>query len=361
MILLNYHNISIFVNTIIGDNMNHEIDLAKYQIRTDLAIESINQNSTLDGIISKTSIIDDVRVTDVLVKESASELIGKKKGNYTTIEFDDITDSVNRDKVLNVFALKLKELLEKIKIKNQDSCLIIGLGNERSTPDSLGPLSINNILVTNHLFELGELSKGFRRVSALNPGVMGTTGIETSDIIASIVSCTKPDFIIVIDALASQSIERVNKTIQMTDTGIHPGSGVGNSRKEISQEILGIPVIAVGVPTTVDAVTIVSDTINYMYKHFSYTKENINNPSNKLMISTPNYLKKNVKVDKKDKNQLMGLIGDLSDEEVRQLIFEVLSPVGYNLMVTPKEIDFMIEKLSYIIGEGINKTLHKDV
>ena len=147
----------------------------------------------------------------------------------------------------------------------------------------------------------------------------------------------------------------------MTDTGIHPGSGVGNSRKEISKEILGIPVIAIGVPTTVDAVTIVSDTINYMYKHFSYTKENINNPSNKLMVSTPNYLKKKIKIDKGDKSKLLGLIGNLEDFEIKQLVFEVLSPVGYNLMVTPKEIDFLIEKLSYIIGEGINKSLHENV
>ena len=144
----------------------------------------------------------------------------------------------------------------------------------------------------------------------------------------------------------------------MTDTGIHPGSGVGNSRKEISKDILGIPVIAIGVPTTVDAVTIVSDTINYMYKHFSYTKENVDNPSNRLMVSTPNYLKKNVKVDDKDKNNLLGLVGLLNEEEVKQLIFEVLTPIGYNLMVTPKEIDFLVDKLAYVIGNGINKALH---
>lgn len=339
--------------------MNHEIDLSKYQIRTDLAIELIDENCNLEGISFKKTAFEDIMITDVSVEESGSKLINKKPGIYTTIEFTDVTDKNNQDNVLKVFVMKLKEMLKKLNLDISDSCLIIGLGNDRSTPDSLGPLSINNILVTNHLFELGELSSNFRRVSALNPGVMGTTGIETSDIISSVVDKIKPDFIIVIDALASQSIERVNKTIQMTDTGIHPGSGVGNSRKEISKEILGIPVIAVGIPTTVDAVTIVTDTINYMYKHFSYTKENINNPSNKLMISTPNYLKKKIKINKKDKNKLLGLIGNLEDNEIRQLIFEVLTPVGYNLMVTPKEIDFVIDKLSYIIGEGINKALHK--
>ena len=341
--------------------MNHEIDLSKYQVRTDLAIELIDENKEIDGISFKKTIFDDITVTDVTVSEEGSININKKAGIYTTVEFNDVTDKNNQNLVLEIFIKKFKEMLEKLELDIKKSCLVIGLGNDRSTPDSLGPLSINNILVTSHLMELGELADGFRRVSAINPGVMGTTGIETSDIIASIVEKIKPDFIVVIDALASQSIERVNKTIQMTDTGIHPGSGVGNSRKEISKEILGIPVIAIGVPTTVDAVTIVSDTINYMYKHFSYTKENINNPSNKLMVSTPNYLKKKIKIDKGDKSKLLGLIGNLEDFEIKQLVFEVLSPVGYNLMVTPKEIDFLIEKLSYIIGEGINKSLHENV
>ena len=341
--------------------MNHEIDLSKYQIRTDLAIELIDENKEIEGIVFKKSTYEEITITDVRVDDTGSNVIGKKPGLYTTIEFSDVTDKNNQKKVLEVFSTKLKEMLKYINLDISDSCLIIGLGNDRSTPDSLGPLSVNNVLVTNHLFELGELSSNFRRVSAINPGVMGTTGIETSDIIASIIDKIKPDFVIVIDALASQSIERVNKTIQMTDTGIHPGSGVGNSRKEISKEILGIPVIAIGVPTTVDAVTIVSDTINYMYKHFSYTKENINNPSNKLMISSPNYLKKNIRINKKDKSKLLGMIGNLDEQETRQLIYEVLSPVGYNLMVTPKEIDFLIDKLSYIIGEGINKSLHKNI
>ncbi len=351
----------IFVNTIIGDYMNNEVDLARYQLRTDLAIESVNQTKDLEGIEVSTNMIEEIKVTEVNINEIGSKKINKKVGNYITIEFEDITDTNNKNKVLNIFSDKLRELIKKIGIYDNDSCLLIGLGNDKSTPDSLGPLSINNILVTNHLFELGELSSGFRRVSAINPGVMGTTGIETSDIISSIVDRIKPDFIIVIDALASGAIERVNKTIQMTDTGIHPGSGVGNSRKEISKEILGIPVIAIGVPTTVDAVTIVSDTINYMYKHFTYTKENIDSPRNKLMIGIPNYLKKNIRVEKKDRSKLLGLIGNLEDDEIRQLIFEVLTPVGYNLMVTPKEIDFVVEKLADIIGNGINKTLHKNV
>ena len=236
--------------------MKHEVDLKKFEIRTDLTIEILENNKNIDGVISKVEKIDELTVTDFFIDTLGSEKLNKKVGNYITIEFDDITDETNRKKVEEVFVYKLKELLKKKKIKFSDSCFVIGLGNEKSTPDSLGPLATNKVIVTNHLFELGELSKDYRRVWSLSPGVMGTTGMETSDVINSVTKTIKPSFIIVIDALASQSLERVNRTIQMTDTGIAPGGGIGNNRKEISEDIFGIPVIAIGVPTTVDAVTI---------------------------------------------------------------------------------------------------------
>lgn len=339
--------------------MSNQIDLSKYTLRTDLAIDVISDD--LEGIESNVENFNDIKVTNVLVKEVGSKKINKKIGNYITIEFSDITDYNHSEALKEVFSKKLKCLLEKMKINSSASCLIIGLGNDKSTPDALGPLVINNILVTNHLFLYGDVEKGFRKVSAISPGVMGQTGIETSDLIKGIISSIDTDFIIVVDALASQSIERVNKTIQMTDTGIHPGSGIGNKRKEISSDTLKKPVIAIGVPTVVDAVTIVSDTINYMYKHYSYTKDNINKPSNRLITGGVNYLKKDVSVDNNLKQELFGVIGNLNDDEVKQLIFEVLSPIGYNLMVTPKEIDFEIEKLSDIIGNGINRALHDKV
>ena len=334
--------------------MKHSVDLSKYQIRTDLAIESIKDIKN----ISKEKIEENIKITNVVVDDKVSSLINKKKGNYITIEFDDVTDSSNYEKVKKVFVRELNNLLNLLKIDKKASCLIIGLGNSKSTPDSLGPLTINNIIVTNHLFELDELSNEYRRVSVLVPGVMGQTGLETSDVISSIVDKFKPNFIILIDALASQSVERVNKTIQMTDTGIHPGSGIGNSRKEISYETLNIPCIAIGVPTVVDAITIVSDTINYMHKHYTYSKLNINNPLNKLMAYSPNYLKEKIELNKKDKETLLGIVGTLEEEEIKQLLFEVLSPIGYNMMVTPKEVDFLIEKLSNLIGNGLNEALH---
>ena len=340
--------------------MEHNIDLSKYEIRTDLAIEAIN-NKTIEGITSNIHEEDGIKITDVYVNKTGAKLINKKPGNYITIEFEDITDYNNQKIVEKIFSQELKKLLEKSNISKKDSCLIIGLGNSKSTPDALGPLALDNVLVTNHLFMLGSVEEGFRRVAAISPGVMGETGLETSDMIYSIVNQFHPDFIIAIDALASQSIERVNRTIQMTDTGIHPGSGVGNSRKEISKDTLFIPCIAIGVPTVVDLITIVSDTINYMHKHYTYSKANKNNPVNRLITLNPNYLKKKLILNQDDRKNLLGIVGTLDNDEIKQLLFEVLTPIGFNMMVTPKEVDFLIEKLSEIIGGGINKALHLKV
>lgn len=333
--------------------MSKDKDLEKYEIRTDLALELVEEEI-------KPQKYDDILVTDINLDSSKAKTINKKEGNYITIEFQDVTDYENSQKVKKVFASELKKLIKKINVGEESSCLVIGLGNEKSTPDAVGPLAISNIIVTNHLYVYGQMDEGFRRVWALSPGVMGESGIETSDLINGVVSVIKPDFVIVIDALASSSIERVNKTIQMTDAGINPGSGIGNKRKEISKDTLGIPVIAIGVPTVVDAASIVSDTIRYMYKHFAYTKANYNNPAEKLKISV-NYLNKDVESTPEDKKNILGLVGELSDEEVKSLIYEILNPIGYNLMVTPKEEDFVVEKISDVISEGINKALHKNV
>lgn len=330
--------------------MSHEIDLKNIEVRTDLAIELTQKQNQKEE--------NGIKITDInLTKEEANK-INKKEGNYITIEFTDITDYENRKKVKTIFVKELKKMLKKQNIKDEDLCLIIGLGNEKSTPDSLGPLTISKTLVTNHLYLYGNLDENFRRVCALSPGVMGETGIETSDLIKQIKETAKPDFIIIVDALASSSVDRVNKTIQMTDSGINPGSGVGNKRKEISKDILNIPVIAIGVPTVVDAASIVNDTIKYMYSHFAYQKANYNNPKNKLTYNV-NYLKYENTIKKEDKKHLLGMVGDLTEEETKSLIYEILNPIGYNLMVTPKEEDFIIEKLSELISEGLNESLHK--
>ena len=337
-----------------------EFDLKNYRVRTDLIVESID-NDYIDDIDKKEKEINNIKVTDITVKKDL-ESLNKRKGKYITISFDDVTDTYNRKKIEDVVIDELLDLMKFNKISKDDSCLVIGLGNYKSTPDSLGPKVISDLVVTRHLYLINEVrvEEGYREVSGFIPGVMGTTGIEAHNIISGIVNEIKPSFIIAIDALASSSIDRVNKTIQMTDTGINPGSGVGNTRKEISKNTLGIPVIAIGIPTVVDAVTIVSDTLKYLLKKFSYNKENINNHANKLKpVTSINYLKDDIKdLSSEDREKVLGFLGNLKEDEMHQLIFEVLSPIGYNLMVTPKEIDFVIDKLGLLLSTSINKALH---
>lgn len=335
--------------------MKHEIDLSNYSIHTDLAIETIEDRIIKEGVRISTKSYDDILVTTALVSRKGSKVIGKKPGRYITIEFSDITDETNRKNVTNVLVKELKKI---VRIKNkEDHILIIGLGNDKSTPDALGPLTVNQITVTNHLYEMSLMDSSYQRVSAFNTSVMGKTGIETSDLIKKVIELLNPSMIIVIDSLASSSISRVNKTIQMTDTGIHPGSGIGNTRKEISKDVLGIPVIAIGVPTVVGAVTIVSDTIEFLTKHYVYVKKNNSNPKYKL-ITNANYLKEDLVITSHDRENLLGLLGTLTEEEIKSLIFDVLTPIGYNLMVTPKEIDFTIAELGNVISKSLNKTLH---
>ena len=332
--------------------MNHEVDLKNSILRTDLAVELVQSKPTKQ--------IDDIKITNITLNEEEANQINKKPGNYTTIEFEDVTDSNNQKKVSKIFAEELRNLLQIQNIKDDDMCLVLGLGNEKSTPDALGPLVVSDTLVTNYIYLYGTLDEGFRRVCAISPGVMGETGIETSDLLKSIVKEIKPGFVITVDALAASSVERVNKTIQMTDSGINPGSGVGNKRKEISKDILGIPTIAIGVPTVVDAASIVSDTINYLYDHFAYQTANINNPASKLTANV-NYLKLSQKftINKEEKEKILGMVGTLSESETKELIYEILNPIGYNLMVTPKEEDFVIEKLAKVISNGLNNALHQ--
>ena len=333
--------------------MNHEIDLKKYNIRTDLVLDVVGNSPSMKV---DTYEKDKIKVTSVYVDDDSSKLIGKKKGNYITIEFDDITDSGNRRKVEDIFSLELEKIINGI----DGSILVVGLGNESSTPDSLGPKVIKNILVTRYLFVLGEqVEEGIREVSAISPGVMADTGIETVDIISSVVSKINPSLVIAVDALAASSIERINKSIQITDTGIHPGSGIGNMRKEISMDTLGVPVIAIGVPTVVESSTIVYDTINYLFKHISYIKDN--QSTNKLVFNRKNYKDKikDKDLSMEEKKDVLGLLGELSDTDKMNLIEEVLNSLEYNMIVTPKEVDFQIDKLSTVIADGINSVLHK--
>ena len=334
----------------------HRIDLKNVNIHTDLVIEQINDKNLI-----KEEVINSIKISRVVMDKN--NLLNKKEGNYITIELTDITNYEDRENVGKVLVNEIKDILNKNNIKDNYECLVIGLGNKKSTPDALGPMVIDNILVTRHLFELNaDVKEGIRKVSAIIPGVMGNTGIETIDIIKGIVDNVKPKFIIVIDSLCASSIERLNKTIQLTDTGIHPGSGIGNMRKEISKDTLGIPVIAIGVPTVVESVTIVNDTLEYMFMHLNYLKNNYE--TSKLVVKrNNNYLDKikSSKVSNEDKKILGGIIGSLDEEKKKDLISEVLNNINYNLIVTPKEIDFIIEKLANVISNSINNAINKEV
>ena len=335
--------------------MNHQIDTSKFNFRTDLAIEEIKDDI---NIIKEE--INNIKVTTIIIDEKNNKKILKKDGKYITIEFNDATDFNNSKQIEEIFINKLKDLLNEYKIKEDDACLVVGLGNEKSTPDSLGPLTIDNIIVTNHFYFLGiNVEEGFRSVAAINPGVTGQTGIETFDIINSLVKEIKPDFIIVIDSLKASEVNRINKTIQITDAGINPGSGIGNTRKEISKDVLNIPVFAIGIPTVVDVETIINDSISYITNYYSYMKNNISNPSEKLKIVRTNF--KNNEININDKEELFGKIGTLNEEELKQFVSEVLIPIGYNMIVTPKDIDFQVKKLSEILSNGLNNVLHKNV
>ncbi len=339
--------------------MNHEIDLKNTSIRTDIIVDMIDTSKENIGVESKIEHIDDITVEEVIINDLGEKHCGKKAGIYKTISFKDVTDKNNYKKVEKVLISQLKELIEAMKIDKEATCLIIGLGNDKSTPDSLGPHVVDNVLVTRYLFDFGEVEKGYRNTASFVPGVTGVTGIETKKLIEGVVKVVQPDFLILIDALASSSIERVNKTIQITDAGIMPGSGVGNNRQGISKDTFNIPVIVIGVPTIVDAVTIVSDTIKYMMKKFSYKLENINNKKLKFIDDLhQNYLDTDKELSKENKEKVLGMVGSLEEDDLKQLIYEVLSPINYNLMVTPKEIDFIMEKLSLLIGNSINKVLH---
>ena len=336
----------------------HTIDISNFSLRTDLAID--NKNIKKIKNYSKKIIDNDLYVEDINIDSiRLSKELGKDIGLYKTITFSDITDKSNFNKVLKVFTDEFRRVLQENNIKDQDTVLIIGLGNKKSTPDSLGPKVLSNILVTGHLFKYGEVESGYRNVSIFEPGVTGETGIETSNVVNSLVKEIKPDFIIVIDALATNSIDRLNKTIQITNSGIIPGSGVDNSRIKISKDVLNVPTIAIGIPTIIDSAVIVSDTIKYLIKKFSYDKNNIDNKLDKFKTKI-DYTKNEKELDSEDKKELLGIVGTLNEQELLQLVFEVLSPIDYDYMVTPKEIDFLIDKLSLLIGKGLNNSLHQN-
>lgn len=324
-----------------------EKELNRQSTHLDLALEAREVASVVHGIKDeipgvRTELWEQqgIKVTRIEVQtEEGARMIGKQPGHYITLEVPGLRhkDSKLQDRVATQFAREFERFLEHLGISPDAKVLVIGLGNWNVTPDALGPLVVENIMITRHYFELmpDQVSPGYRPVSAIAPGVFGTTGIETSDIVYSLVQRLKPDLIIAIDSLASKALERVNTTIQIADTGIHPGSGIGNKRKGITKEELGVDVIAIGVPTVLYASTIVTNSVEMLIQHFR-----------KRTGQT---------------QQIFGLIDQLTEQERLELVKEVLNPIGHDLLVTPKEIDEFIEDIANIIASGLNAAMHEAI
>ena len=310
-----------------------------YNFRTDLALERreiFKKANKIEEEIEGVETEEEVDSTGIIttrvkiLNQKGAESLGKPIGNYITIDIKKIR-SIDEDGIqnsANILSKELKKLIDA-KIGKSDDILIVGLGNEYVTPDSLGPKAINEIDITRHILNYMPevLEEGTRPISAISPGVLGTTGIETLEILKGIVDNIKPKLLIVIDALASRSIERISSTIQLADTGIVPGAGVGNTRKEISIDTLGIPVIALGIPTVVESAVLVNDCLNIFIEKLQ--KE----------ANSNEYLNK------------------LKEEDNYESIKEALIPNDYNMIVTPKEIDELIENMKNIVARGINYSL----
>ena len=307
-----------------------------YNFRTDLALErrdlynkAHNIEKDIDGIeTEEEKVNDDITISRVKVtNEKGEEAIGKPIGSYITIDVKNFNIAQNEEiqQASEALTKELKALLEK-HIDAKGPILVVGLGNIYVTPDALGPKVINEIDITRHLLQYmpEALDENTREVSAVSPGVLGTTGIETLEILKGIVDNTKPKLVIVIDALASRSIERISSSIQLADTGIVPGAGVDNTRKEITVNTLGIPVIAIGIPTVVEAATIAADSLTLLIQKVQ------------------------------EQGESNDFLNKLQEEDKYQVIKEVLAPEEYNFIVTPKEIDGLIEKMKDVVARGIN-------
>ena len=308
--------------------MNNEIDLSKFAPRSDLADEIVTSSNDTKEYSVVNKVYKDVNISYITIHNDSNSF-NKKKGDYVSIEFQNVEDQKNRDIVKDVLVNNLKIMFGKFSLNDESKVLVVGLGNENFMADALGPLSAKEVIVTSHIFEFApeSIKEGTKCVSLLIPGVMGQTGMETADIVKSVTDFYKPDLIIFIDALASRSITRVNRVIQVCDTGIEPGSGVGNNRKPMDEEYLGAPCIAIGVATVVGASSIVDETISIIEKMYGAL------PFKNSVF--------------KDKNRY-------------QVIAEVLEDKGLNMIVTPKQIDEDVKNIANIIGVAINESIHDE-
>lgn len=300
--------------------------MEQVQIRTDLALEARESVSEKEEHLHGVQVEEEykeeseIKITRVTIEsKNGARLLGKAMGTYVTLEAPNMAhpDEDYHEEIARELAYQIKSLLPKEK--KQLSILIVGLGNREVTADSLGPRVVDNLTITRHMvMEFGNAAYEGRKLpltSSLVPGVMAKTGMESQEIISGVVAQTHPDLVLVIDALAARSIKRLNRTIQISNAGINPGSGVGNYRNAIQEENLGVPVIALGVPTVVDAATIVQDAV---FKECSMEDQDF--------------------LDRKEK--ITGAMDEL-----------------YNMYVTGKDVDYEIQQISHIICNAIHLAL----
>ncbi len=319
-----------------------------YQARTDLAIEARELyvesgalEADLDGVETESAdegngiSLTRVRITN----EKGEKLLGKPRGNYITIEMPSrfYGEQEIYEHMCRTCAKELKPLLDTKLTSDEDTVLVVGLGNWNITADALGPKVLDSLMVTRHLKEYipEEIDEGVRPVCAVSPGVLGLTGVETGEIVRGITDRVKPALVIAIDALCSRKIERINTTIQIADTGITPGAGIGNERKALNEDTLGVPVIAIGVPTVVDAATIAGDSINMLLEHL---KENA-----------------------KENEGLYKMLSGIAEEDKYALIKQAITPSVGDFIVAPKEVDSVIRDIASVIANGINISVHRGI
>ncbi len=314
-------------------------------VYTDLAVEAQNMavNRTggeIKGVKVDERSTENTKITRVdVLDDNAAKIINKEKGRYITIESDGLKEQnrIIHDEISQVFAEELNKLIDFNRFEynplEKATIFVVGLGNWNATPDALGPHVLNSLMVTRHLYNQAppEVRNGMRSVCALSPGVLGLTGVQTAEIIRGVVENVKPDLIIAIDSLAARSTKRLGNTIQLSNAGISPGSGLAKDRMGINKETMGVPVIAVGVPTVVGAVTIVNDAFDYLIK------------SNIFSVTEKERFKR------------------VEDVEKERAVKEILSPFLGDMIVSPKGVDELIKDLSRIIGGGINVALHPDI
>lgn len=311
-------------------------------IRTDLAMEARElygeqHGQEIPGVEVEKDEQGNMEITRVRITNLMGEArMGKPMGNYITLEAVGIAD---RDPEFNeVVSQKLAEELKALLPLGEDSnVLVVGLGNWNITPDSLGPKVVDRIMVTRHILEFipDQVDERVNSVCAVSPGVLGVTGIETGDIIKGIVDRIKPDVVIAVDALASRRSDRIGTTIQIADTGINPGSGIGNKRMGLNEETLGVKTIAIGIPTVVYAHTIGRDSLQILIQEFSNQ-------------ATPG-------------SEFYKMLEQMQEEQLDDMLNEVLTQGLGELVVTPKEVDMLIDNISGIISDGLNLALHNEI